>query len=461
MDSSPKNHSDSHTNNRDTNSTIDTLSPRPYKVQKTNSLHITQQTPSINIPTFMGPVPTIIHHEENPQKDSNYFPYSPSNLQNEEGYGQDSPQNQQNQQEFTQDPQRKSETNNQNSSTLTGASKDPFCMYKEEHVAEGISTCNNTLIGKILSSKTILKPVLHNTLQGIWGDPKGLAITEIEGGFFHISMDNEKDIQRALKGNPWMVRNCWFLVQLWERQINPSNLDFLHAPAWIQIWGLPIRCKTAAMGRHLGLQLGKVEDAAIYDYPQKARIVKVKVCINIEEPIRPGMFIGNPKDGINWVDFRYENLPMFCFNCGLIGHNEDKCESSFLHTPEGSTNLRGPWLRSNIYGKRVHDNRDKRFHSNPLQSASGGQFSNIPQAMLDMLAKIKLEEGSEGQPPEVNTTTSHTSSQHQQTPTTIKRKFQKTLQSTHQVSQITTGITSPRSANNTMVSLEERANRDQ
>ncbi|KAK2451970.1 zinc knuckle (CCHC-type) family protein [Trifolium repens] len=461
MDSSPKNHSDSHTNNRDTNSTIDTLSPRPYKVQKTNSLHITQQTPSINIPTFMGPVPTIIHHEENPQKDSNYFPYSPSNLQNEEGYGQDSPQNQQNQQEFTQDPQRKSETNNQNSSTLTGASKDPFCMYKEEHVAEGISTCNNTLIGKILSSKTILKPVLHNTLQGIWGDPKGLAITEIEGGFFHISMDNEKDIQRALKGNPWMVRNCWFLVQLWDRQINPSNLDFLHAPAWIQIWGLPIHCKTAAMGRHLGSQLGKVEDAAIYDYPQKARIVKVKVCINIEEPIRPGMFIGNPKDGINWVDFRYENLPMFCFNCGLIGHNEDKCESSFLHTPEGSTNLRGPWLRSNIYGKRVHDNRDKRFHSNPLQSASGGQFSTIPQAMLDMLAKMKLEEESEGQPPEVNTTTSHTSSQHQQTPTTIKRKFQKTLQSTHQVSQITTGITSPRSANNTMVSLEERANRGQ
>jgi hypothetical protein len=461
MDSSPKNHSDSHTNNRDTNSTIDTLSPRPYKVQKTNSLHITQQTPSINIPTFMGPVPTIIHHEENPQKDSNYFPYSPSNLQNEEVYGQDSPQNQQNQQEFTQDPQRKSETNNQNSSTLTGASKDPFCMYKEEHVAEGISTCNNTLIGKILSSKTILKPVLHNTLQGIWGDPKGLAITEIEGGFFHISMDNEKDIQRALKGNPWMVRNCWFLVQLWDRQINPSNLDFLHAPAWIQIWGLPIHCKTAAMGRHLGSQLGKVEDAAIYDYPQKARIVKVKVCINIEEPIRPGMFIGNPKDGINWVDFRYENLPMFCFNCGLIGHNEDKCESSFLHTPEGSTNLRGPWLRSNIYGKRVHDNRDKRFHSNPLQSASGGQFSTIPQAMLDMLAKMKLEEESEGQPPEVNTTTSHTSSQHQQTPTTIKRKFQKTLQSTHQVSQITTGITSPRSANNTMVSLEERANRGQ
>jgi hypothetical protein len=75
-------------------------------------------------------------------------------------------------------------------------------MYKEEHVAEGLSTCNNTLIGKILSSKAILKPVIYNTLQGIWGEPKGFSITEIEGGYYHIAMDMEKDIQRALKGNP-------------------------------------------------------------------------------------------------------------------------------------------------------------------------------------------------------------------------------------------------------------------
>jgi hypothetical protein len=241
-------------------------------------------------------------------------------------------------------------------------------MYKEEHIADGISTCNNTLIGKILSNKTILKPVLLSTLQGIWGNPKGLAITEIEGGFFHIIMDLEKDVQRALKGNPWMVRNSWFMVHLWDRQLNPTNIDFHHVPAWIQIWGLPIHCKIINMGKHLGSQLGKVEDAAIYDYPQKARIIKIKVCINITEPIKPGMFIGNTNDGIKWVDFRYENLPMFCFNCGLVGHNEDKCDYPVQPIPEGGANPRGPWLRSNIYGKRVHDNRDKRFNSNPMQS---------------------------------------------------------------------------------------------
>jgi hypothetical protein len=177
------------------------------------------------------------------------------------------------------------------------------------------------------------------------------------------------------------------------------------------------------------------------------------------------MFIGNPKDGIKWVDFRYENLPMFCFNCGLVGHNEDNCEAPAQLIPEGGTNPRGPWLRSNIYGKRVHDNRDKRFNSNPMQSISGEQFSLIPQEMLDMLAKMKLEEEAESksQTTKGDTTPSkhQTSNCHQQTPTTTKRKFQRILATTQQVTQISNGTNDHVATNNSMVSLDEQANQGQ
>ncbi|MCI21749.1 zinc CCHC-type-like protein, partial [Trifolium medium] len=154
-------------------------------------------------------------------------------------------------------------------------------------------------------------------------------------------MDLVSDINRAVKGNPWLIRNSWFMVFSWDRSINPKDLDFTHVPVWIQLWGLPLHCKTVAMGNLLGSQLGKVEEAALYDYPDKARIVKIKVQVNIEEPIRPGIFIGNSKDGITWVDFRYENLPMFCFTCGLVGHNEEKCEGPITEIIEGSVNPRG------------------------------------------------------------------------------------------------------------------------
>jgi hypothetical protein len=109
----------------------------------------------------------------------------------------------------------------------------------------------------------------------MWGNPQGFTITEIEGGLFHITMESEIDIQRVMKGNPWTVRNCWFTVHYWDRSINPKNIDFNQVPTWIQIWGLPIHYKTTTMGNHLGSQLGKVEESALYDYPRKARIVRV------------------------------------------------------------------------------------------------------------------------------------------------------------------------------------------
>jgi hypothetical protein len=348
--------------------------------------------------------------------------------------------------------------------------EDPFCMYKEEHIKEGVSHCKNSIIGKILSSKPILKSILQNSLLGMWGNPKGFTITEIEGGLFHISMESEADTQRIIKGNPWTVRNCWFSVRHWDRSINPRNIDFNHIPTWIQIWGLPLHCKTTTMGQHLGTQLGKVEEAALYDYPQKARIVKIKVNINVEDPIRPGMFIGNTKDGITWVDFRYENIPMFCFNCGLIGHTEDKCSYSTPNSAEGGTNPIGPWLRSNIYGRRVNDKRDKRFNSNPMQSLSGGQFSPIPKSMLDMLAKMKLEEEREEAPQaEDNSHTNHEEPQQEKTsttssmkpynqsPTMPKRKFLK-IQS-H--SQRTTDAADLNNSQNTMACLANKASQFQ
>jgi hypothetical protein len=241
----------------------------------------------------MAPIPTINHYTDN-----SYIQYSPTIHQQESEIGQDPSIPQQEQPRSHNYSPRSQADGDYCNSPPPSTSEGPFCMYKETHIQEGVNHCKNSLIGKILSEKPILKPILLNTLLGIWGNPKGLKITETEGGLFHITMDSDTDLQRAVKGNPWIIRNSWFLVHHWDRKINPNNMDFKHVQIWIQLWNLPIHCKTTNMGKHLGSQLGKVEEAALYDYPQKARIVKIKVNLNIEEPIRPGLFIGNTTYGI-------------------------------------------------------------------------------------------------------------------------------------------------------------------
>jgi len=182
------------------------------------------------------------------------------------------------------------------------------------------------------------------------------------------------------------------------------------------------------MGFQLGAQLGKVEESAIYEYPNNAKIIKIKVQFDIYSPIRADMHIGHEDDGINWVDFRFENLPLFCFKCGLIGHAENNCAVDSAEFPEGTVNPRGPWLRSNVYGKRVNEKRDQRFHINPMKSVSGSKFSPIPKAMLEMMASLKIKKAQSAEDKNEETKTNSLNmlglkAQNMQQPNPLKRKI--------------------------------------
>lgn len=135
--------------------------------------------------------------------------------------------------------------------------------------------------------------------------------------------------------------------------------------------------------------MGTVLDVGIYEFPEKAKAIKVKILFNVHTPIRAGMFIGNDKDGITWVDFRYENLSVFCFGCGLIRHHIESCQNQQLPF-EGGTNPRGAWLRTRNFGKRIYERPEKTFCSNPLRSMSGGPFSPIPKGLLDKFGAMNL-----------------------------------------------------------------------
>ncbi|MCH80769.1 F-box/FBD/LRR-repeat protein [Trifolium medium] len=157
------------------------------------------------------------------------------------------------------------------------------------------------------------------------------------------------------------------------------------------------------MGFKIGSALGNVEDSVVYEYPEKAKIVKIKVAYNVQKPIIPGLYIGHQSDGTTWVDFRYEGLPMFCFNCGLVGHIEANCIYEIKYNKaEGEINPVGAWLRSNVYRKRVLDDKDKMFSSNPLRSASRGQFSPVPEALLRKMAEVSMKEQAAQQQTEGN-----------------------------------------------------------
>ncbi|MCH94497.1 DUF4283 domain protein, partial [Trifolium medium] len=167
-------------------------------------------------------------------------------------------------------------------------------LYSETEIHEGISACNRSIIGKILTDKSIHVSSIQNGLESIWGAPEGLQLQELGGRILQFFMNNQDDQDRILQGNPWIFRNSWLVVKPWDRETDIHTLDFDHVPVWIQLWGLPPHCKTKQMGESLGALMGKVEASEFYEYPGKNVTIKIKVAINIHNPITSGIHVGNP-----------------------------------------------------------------------------------------------------------------------------------------------------------------------
>ncbi|KAJ1415430.1 Zinc knuckle CX2CX4HX4C [Sesbania bispinosa] len=120
---------------------------------------------------------------------------------------------------------------------------------------------------------------------------------------------------------------------------------------------------TKKIGIKVGACLGKVMDSEIYENRERGTYIRLLVEINNQKPLLTGIPVGSQKDGVTWVDFRYEKVPKFCYQCGCIGHNEDICKNP----PSGSSGEQaeektfGPWLRAAHIGwKVIHDQKQRR-----------------------------------------------------------------------------------------------------
>ena len=132
--------------------------------------------------------------------------------------------------------------------------------------------------------------------------------------------------------------------------LQPSAVKFTHTAFWIRVTNLPIKSMTREVGEDIGKEVGKLLDV---DVPNEngiawGRFLQIRVEVEIAKPLMRGCIIQVEDDKPAWVDFRYEHLPIFCYNCGLLGHSSSDCTAS-RGREKASVFYRdqyGSWLRA-------------------------------------------------------------------------------------------------------------------
>lgn len=93
--------------------------------------------------------------------------------------------------------------------------------------------------------------------------------------------------------------------------------------------------------------------------------------VDVRKPLRSWIYTGSPEFGRLWIQFLYERLSDFYYNCGRLGLLDTNCGFTpcTIHPLEPKATF-GPWMRSlpnlNSYAgsQYVHHIRDSSIQTN-------------------------------------------------------------------------------------------------
>ncbi|XP_072983399.1 uncharacterized protein [Typha latifolia] len=176
-----------------------------------------------------------------------------------------------------------------------------------------------TLFGRFLGRSLPLE-LLKRNLSRLWNGIDRFAASDMSGGYYLFRFEKEEDMVHALTKGPWTIQGRVLHLIPWRNNFRPSAEAFTSAPVWIQLHNLPqeyweLEALVPVAG-YFGKPL-RVDETTM-DHT-RSRFARVCVEIELEKPLKKAVWLGPKEDK---VDLRvvYENIPMFCYRCGGIGH---------------------------------------------------------------------------------------------------------------------------------------------
>jgi hypothetical protein len=206
------------------------------------------------------------------------------------------------------------------------------------------------LVGRLWSEKKTNKEAFKSVLSGIWRLRGRVFFKEIQDNLWLFEFTKADDKRRVLEGRPWSFDRQMIVINDFDGKITPSQMVFTHSPFWIQVHDMPLLCMSKTVGTKIGNSLGELEDVDMArDGEGWGRCLRLRVTIDLTKPLERGRAL-KLGDKSNWVMFKYEKLPLFCFHCGRIVHDSKGCtarKNPGRLSDEGEKEW-GTWLRVEI-----------------------------------------------------------------------------------------------------------------
>lgn len=147
---------------------------------------------------------------------------------------------------------------------------------------------------------------------------------------------------------PWAYDNHPFLFERVKQGDDLEKTELNAITLWTQIHDLPTGFMSESVAKCIGERVGKLIEGDPNNFSgPKREYLRVRVKMDVHKALKKQLCLKRGKGGDGaWVTIRYERLPTFCFQCGILGHGENFCQLNY-NNPDGiSVRNFGPELRA-------------------------------------------------------------------------------------------------------------------
>lgn len=243
------------------------------------------------------------------------------------------------------------------------------------------------LVGRFLSEGVVDFPLMQQTMAALWRPGKGVYIKEVDVNLYVFQFYHEVDIKRVMEGSPWSFNRKALIFATMKEGDIPRAVSLNTMDLWVQIHDLRAGFMSENAVREVGNYIGKYVDSCSSNFTGVWReYLRVRVTMDLSKPLKRRMKIRKSGNDWYWIIFKYENIPTFCFICGMLGHADKYC-SRLFDTPENEiTRPFGTWMRAPlrkparlIGAKWIRDGNGGRSSVTGGDWNSNGEASYPPQ----------------------------------------------------------------------------------
>ncbi|KAF9612263.1 hypothetical protein IFM89_038685, partial [Coptis chinensis] len=176
---------------------------------------------------------------------------------------------------------------------------------------------------------------LGEDLHRTWQTKGHINLELMDREHVKVVFDDDRERKHVIENGPWVLYGYIFSVKEWNRNYNFAEYNFEFVKFWVQIWDLPRDRINKANVWKIGAELGKVMEVDLSCPPEFNKpIARVRVELDIRERLSKDQNVKLETGETITVRLKYEKLEVFCFFCGVIGHDQYTCRIRAQHRYE-------------------------------------------------------------------------------------------------------------------------------